>query len=106
MSAPSQTYEPPKIQSIECTSGVASWYDYNLDGYPGYSLAHDTAASRDLTRYSTTTVMYNDKSVVVRINDYGPDASVHPDRIIDLSSHAYKQLAPLSTGVITVQVCQ
>lgn len=89
----------------KCTTGIASWYDYDLDDYPGYSLTHNTAASRDLVRYSNYIVQYEGKTVTVRINDYGPDASVHPDRIIDLSSYAFKQLAPLSGGLITVEIC-
>jgi rare lipoprotein A len=39
--------------------------------------------------------------VVVRINDRGPFV---PGRCIDLTPAAFKRLAPLSAGVIHVQV--
>lgn len=123
-------YEPikeiPKIETIEIQEtdeenrslSVASWYDYKLDGIP-WSLSHRTAASRDLPRYSYATVtnIENDKSVVVFINDYGPmncedrvtngfDMSVENciDRTIDLSSHAFSQIADLQLGLIEVYI--
>ena len=43
----------------------------------------------------------NGHSVVVRINDRGPFV---PGRCIDLTPAAFKRLAPLSAGVIHVQV--
>jgi rare lipoprotein A (peptidoglycan hydrolase) len=38
------------------------------------------------------------------VNDWGPDRSVHPDRVIDLDSVAFKKLASLGAGVIDVRV--
>jgi len=35
------------IQQAGSHSGLASWYDYDLEGYPGYSKDHRTCASRD-----------------------------------------------------------
>jgi rare lipoprotein A len=46
----------------------------------------------------------NGKSVDVYINDYGPNEDIHPERIIDLSSYAFQQLAPLEKGTIVVKI--
>lgn len=90
--------------------GTASWYDYALghedqkctpDREPCYSQQNDTCASRDYDRGTMLVVTTDSKKVVCRVNDYGPADTT---RIIDLSSHAFAQLAPLSAGLITVTV--
>src|SRR4030043_947087 len=61
------------------TEGIASWYKYKNC---------DCAASPDYpkgTKLKVTNIK-NNKSVVVNINDWGPDRSVHPDRVVDLRS--------------------
>jgi len=87
--------------------GKASWYDYSLNGEI-YSLTHNTAASRNFKQKTRLTVtnLDNNKSVNVVVNDYGPDMSVYPNRIIDLSSHAFKQIADLNKGIIKVKITQ
>lgn len=83
--------------------GRASWYAYDLAGAPGYSDTHDTAASRDWprgTRLVVERLDKPDKSVIVRVNDWVEN----PDVVIDLSNHAFQQLAPLSLGIIRVRV--
>ena len=79
----------------------ASWYPYFL-GDIEWSWTHNTAASRDLERYSyhTVTNVANGKSVVVFINDYGPKS--YTGRAIDLSQHAFAQIASLGIGEINV----
>jgi hypothetical protein len=69
-------------------SGEASWY----------SAPAMTAACRDVPKGTIVRVvnMANGKSVVVKINDY----IGHRGRVIDLSSDAFAQLAPLGQGVI------
>lgn len=62
-----------------------------------YTAAHKTLAFGTVVK---VTNMSNGKTVDVTINDRGPWG---PGRVIDLSSGAFTQLAPLSTGVITVQ---
>lgn len=95
----------PKLDKKETSKeiGIASWYDYHLDGIE-WSKDHNTAASRSYPRYSYVKVTNpeNGKSVIVYINDYGP--TVETGREIDLSSHAFSQLAPLSAGLIKVQI--
>jgi rare lipoprotein A len=57
-----------------------------------------TAACRDVPKGTIVRVVNtsNGKSVVVKINDY----IGHRGRVIDLSSDAFAQLAPLGQGVI------
>ena len=81
-------------------SGKASWYVH-----PKYK-KELMAASVDFSFGSKVLVtnLANNKSVVVTIKDYGPDKSVHPDRVIDLGKEAFKQIAPIGAGVIDVKV--
>lgn len=88
---------------------TASWYDYDLPDHKDYSKLNYTAASRDYSKGTKLIVCARPvsaelKCVQVRVNDYGPDATVHPDRAIDLSSAAFKELAPLSQGLVDVQI--
>lgn len=78
--------------------GKASWYGYKNC---------DCAASPDYPKgsyVSVSSVADPAKTVTVKINDYGPDRSVHPERIIDLDKVAFKKIAPLGAGVIDVRV--
>lgn len=93
-------------------SGIASWYDYSLKNYPNYSKNNFTAASRDYPRGTRLKVCikviescgqgfeFIPNCVDVRVNDYVEN----PDVTIDLSSAAFKQLAPLSIGLIEVEI--
>ena len=78
--------------------GEASWYAYE---------GCDCAASPDYpkgTYLVVNSVSDPTKSVTVRVNDYGPDRTVFPDRIIDLDKTAFAKLASLGAGVIQVHV--
>ncbi len=44
----------------------------------------------------------NGKSVIVRVNDRGPNKRLN--RVIDLTRDAFKQIASLSKGIVTVKV--
>ncbi len=81
--------------------GDASWYDYKLGGIV-WSKNHLTAASRDFQKrtFLRVTNLANNKSVIVRVNDY----VVNPKVIIDLSSSAFKSIASLWTGKVEVKV--
>ena len=82
----------------------ASWYDYSLNINwvdKVWSKDHDTCALRIYERYKNYRVCTEDKCVVCRQNDYGP---ARQDRVIDLSSHAFRQLAPLKKGLVYVKV--
>ncbi len=78
--------------------GEASWYGYKQC---------DCAASPDYPKGSYLVVTRADdptKSVTVRVNDYGPDRAVHPNRIIDLDKVAFSKLASLRAGLVDVRV--
>jgi hypothetical protein len=82
----------------------ASWYDYSLNinwVKKIWSKDHDTCALRIYERYQTYKVCSDDKCITCYHNDYGP---AREDRVIDLSSHAFKQLAPLSRWLVYVKV--
>lgn len=77
--------------------GKASWYKYKKC---------DCAASPDFPKGTELKVtnLDNNKSVVVTVNDFGPERDIHPDRAIDLDRLAFKKLAPLWMGIIDVKV--
>ncbi len=88
--------------------GVASYYG---DGYQGNTTANGetfnknnmTAAHRELefdTEVKVTNI-YNNKSVIVRINDRGP---FKDNRIIDLSEKAAKELEMTEQGTVPVRL--
>lgn len=77
--------------------GLASWYKYKNC---------NCAASPDYPKGTQLKVTNadNGKSVVVKVNDFGPDRLKHPDRVIDLDIIAFNQLASKSKGLISVRV--
>lgn len=79
------------------TEGYASWYRFK---------GCNCAASPDYPKGTKLKVtnLKNDTSVVVTINDWGPDRSVHPDRVIDLDVVAFKQIASTYAGLCQVKV--
>lgn len=81
----------------------ATRYDYQLNGN-WWSKTHDTCALRIHQRYwhYKVCVKWTDKCVVCKHNDYWP--AEYTNKVIDLSSHAFKQLAPLSRWVVEVQI--
>lgn len=88
--------------------GTASWYDYDLEinwQIVKWSKNHNTCAMRNkVDRYKTFKVCSRVtwKCVDCYLNDYGPQRE---DRIIDLSSHAFKELGiPLSRGLTEVEI--
>ncbi len=79
------------------TVGRASWY-----GYKGGNFA----ASPDFPKGSRLRVFNreNNKFIDVEINDFGPDRSVHPDRVIDLDKVAFAKLTTLGSGIVEVKI--
>lgn len=77
--------------------GRASWYRYR---------DCDCAASPDYKRGTRLKVTNeaNKKSVIVTVNDYGPERDIHPDRVIDLDKTAFAKLASVRAGIIDVRV--
>ena len=81
-------------------SGTASWYVHPK--YKGQLIA----ASTDFPLDTKLKVISENsgKEVTVTVKDYGPDKSIHPDRVVDLSKEAFSVLAPTGAGVIKVKV--
>jgi len=84
------------------TTGIASWYTYKNC---------DCAASRDYskgTNLKVTNITEDSKnygkSVIVTINDYGPEEWTK--RVIDLDKTAYDKIANLSSGIMNVLIEQ
>lgn len=83
--------------------GQASYYDYVLaNGWS--SLGHYVCATRDFERYSIVKVtnLDNGKVIECKVTDYVEN----PEVIIDLSSTAFQDLAPLHLGIVNVSVEQ
>lgn len=80
--------------------GTASWYVHPR--YPGELIT----ASVDFPFGTKLRVINtaNNKEVIVTVKDYGPDKSVHPDRVVDLSKTAFAAIASTGAGVINVRV--
>jgi rare lipoprotein A (peptidoglycan hydrolase) len=100
---------------IEKNQKLASYYDYDLKGYPNYSQTHNTAASQDFPKGTMLKVCrlrdhtFPPRCTIVRVNDFGPEHCKDnpiacPDRHIDLSSKAFKELAPLKIGLLEVTI--
>ncbi len=83
-----------KIVVGKTQSGNATWYA-NGDEM--------TCASLDFAfgKYLRVTNRTNGKSVIVKVNDSGPYGK---DRVIDLNKPAFKKIADLGAGVISVKV--
>lgn len=77
--------------------GIASWYKF------GYHLTAAHPYYPRGTRLKVTN-LENNKSVIVRVNDTGPDKRIHPERVIDLNSVSFSKLASLKRGLIKVKV--
>jgi len=79
--------------------GEASWYAYKNGNF---------AASRDFPKGTLLKVTNQasgpnqGKSVIVKINDYGPE--IQTNRIIDLDKLAFQKIGNLSDGVMPVKI--
>jgi len=84
------------MQLGKANSGQGTWY-----AYMGGLFAASTSIPRG--SYARVTNAATGKSVVVQINDYGPQGK---GRVIDLDKVAFQKIAPLGSGVIGVKVEQ
>lgn len=78
-------------------NGRASWYAYKkclCAAHPYFPRGS----------YLRVTNVASGKSLIVIVNDHGPDQSVFANRIIDLDAEAFKRLAPLAAGTIDIMV--
>ena len=79
------------------SKGKASWYRYKNGLF---------AASPDFPKGTRLRVINteNKKSVDIVVNDFGPNRTLHPDRVIDLDAVAFSRIASLGQGTISVAV--
>lgn len=86
-------FSNPKIMTV----GQASWYVHK---------SGDFAASPDFPDGTILRVtnQANDKYVDVEVNDFGPDRTVHPGRVVDLEKNAFAKLGSLQDGTIKVAI--
>ncbi len=104
----SRSHPNPAVIHDNVTTGIAAYYNDNLNGRPTasgeiYDRNKLTAAHRTLpfgTRVRVTN-QQNGASVIVRINDRGP---TNRQRIIDLSYAAAEAIGMLKAGVIPVKL--
>lgn len=79
------------------TVGSASWYKFK-NGL--FAASPDFAKGTVLRVYNSA----NGKFVDVTVNDWGPDRSLHPDRVVDLDKVAFSRIASSSAGLASVRV--
>ncbi|MGH7426539.1 MAG: ubiquitin-like domain-containing protein [Candidatus Methylomirabilales bacterium] len=87
------TRRPVFASNEHSETGKATWYRF-----PGLGAAHKTLPKGTVVK---VTNLANGRQVVVVIRDRGPWG---PGRIIDLSDTAFRELAPLRTGVLNVKI--
>ena len=90
--------EGEKICVGNIQTGQASWYAKGLLNPQALTAASNTFPKET---YLRVTNLENNKQVIVKINDTG---GFGLPRVIDLSSGAFKKLAPLSVGTISVKI--
>ena len=94
--------------------GYASWYDRKSSGEKTASgeILDDnklTCTSWDypFNTYLKVTNINNNKSIIVKVNDRGPNKRLYKEgRIIDLSKRAFQSIADLRSGLIKVKIEQ
>jgi hypothetical protein len=90
--------------TLALTQGYATWYDDGpgLYGAAGPALRESLGAN---WRGQTVDVCSDGRCVTVKLSDWCACGARHgKPTVIDLSPQAFKQLRPLSAGVITVQI--
>ncbi len=90
--------EGEKISIGNVQIGQASWYAKGLWNPQALTAASNTFPKKT---YLRVTNLEDSKQVIVKVNDTG---AFGLPRVIDLSSGAFKKLAPLSAGIISVKV--
>lgn len=93
------TFEPVITQPPVDQEGRGSWYALGLPAPDALS-----CASRTFPRgtYLHVTNLYNGRTVVCLVNDYGPEAWTN--RVIDLSRGSFSAVDDLGRGTIPVKI--
>ncbi len=102
-----KTYTPSDAFNYDET-GYASWYGQELEGRAtanGETFVSDAISGAHRTlplpSYVEVTALDTGKTILVRLNDRGPAT---PDRLIDLSQGAARQLGVMGQGAFPVRV--
>jgi rare lipoprotein A (peptidoglycan hydrolase) len=93
------TPAPAPLPAGVAQHGRGSWYALGLPAPDSL-----TCASRTFPRgtFLHVTDLYNNKTVICRVNDYGPEAWT--GRVIDLSRGSFRQVDSLGRGTIPVDI--
>ncbi len=88
---------PVFAAAVPLEKGSASWYRHK---------GCLCAASPDFPKGTKLRVtnQKTGKSVIVTVNDYGPNRKKYPNRAIDLDAIAFQKIARLSQGLVSVTV--
>lgn len=94
--------------------GKASWYSRHSPGINKYTANNERFNDQEMTcaiwgiefdRQVRVTNLENGKSVVVRVNDRGPDHRLLlQGRMIDLTKSAFRKIAPTRQGIVDVKI--
>jgi rare lipoprotein A len=108
------------VNAKNLKTGTASWYSeasckregtsgvWTSSGERFYDDGLTCAMrSREFGKYYEVCNMDNNKCVIVRHNDFGPNKKLSEQgRVVDLSKGAFSHIADLSKGLITVSVAE
>lgn len=99
-----------RLTGAPVMAGTASWYGYELAGKPmangkPFNPEVMTCASWFYKLGTKLQITHKGRWIVVTVTDRGPAwRLVRQGRVIDLSQAAFGRLAPLSLGLIDVEV--
>ena len=99
LQAPAAAPTPQTVSGGSAQSGRASWYAFGLPAPDAL-----TCASRTFPRgtYLEVKDLYNNRTMVCLVNDYGPEAWT--GRILDLSRGSFSQVDSLGRGTIPIEI--
>jgi rare lipoprotein A len=108
------TFEPSRTSKRIRHLGKASWYSKDDPGINFKTANNEIFDDRSMTcamwgvpfnQWIRVTNRANGKSIVVRVNDRGPNYRfVRSGRIVDLTKAAFREIAPLKRGIIDIEL--
>ena len=110
LAVPQRLPAEPNLSGVQAT-GIASWYSESDPGINLHTANGETFDDSQRTCASwnfpfgtllRVTHLENGKSVVCRVNDRGPAKRL--GRVVDLTKSAFREVAPLKSGLIRVKV--
>jgi len=93
-------YDPPSSYQVSWAAVIGRFESWGrLHGIP-YDPAHPYCAMRDFPIGSLVEIRWKGKTARCYVVDYGPDAGVFPERVLDASVEVFEQMAPRGRGVL------